>query len=395
MANQKPPVLPTWGEGMHPTDTHQPPNTEIIAGWPHSDIAPPRQYFNWFFNWVMGGVRYLCSRGLPDWDAAETYGVGATVIGDNGKVYRSKVANNINHKPSGSSGQWKLAFYETDEADARFAPKVQTANGISALQQKDTQHDASLSAHETELRRLDSVKFDKAGGPVSGAINMPASPTNGTGPGYKFDADTGMTSPGEGALDMFLNSVRALALRLGGGGQAAQQQMVLNDPNAGTIGIGFMGATAGSLRLRNGIFEFVNPDGSGTMKLSVATTNAGVTSTDAVNAASLINYAHHIQGAGQIGLRLGSFLLMSGYEAFPDVSAGTVSRKTISVQGYAFPPTVFISWGKPEGIGAGSQLNIWYDNVSGSSFQIAAEEPSGGTYVQVGGVSWCTIGIAS
>ena len=104
MALTKPPVLPAWAEGGEKV---QPSDAEIQAGWPLSNVPPSRQRFNWILNFLANGVRYFARRGLPDYDAAETYLTGDCVIGDDGKTYRSLKDNNIKNVPSASSAWWE------------------------------------------------------------------------------------------------------------------------------------------------------------------------------------------------------------------------------------------------------------------------------------------------
>lgn len=104
MAIIKPPVLPTWADSG---DKVQPSNVEIATGWPVTNVPPSRQRFNWFFNYVMNGVRYFSRRGLPDWDAVESYMTGDVIIGDDNLTYRSLINSNLNHVPSTSPSQWR------------------------------------------------------------------------------------------------------------------------------------------------------------------------------------------------------------------------------------------------------------------------------------------------
>lgn len=80
MAITPPPVVPAWAEtATDPTDIDQPTNGFIQTGWPLSAVPPSRQFFNWVLNFCANGVRYLARMGMKDWDAAETYAVGAIV----------------------------------------------------------------------------------------------------------------------------------------------------------------------------------------------------------------------------------------------------------------------------------------------------------------------------
>lgn len=129
----KPDVLPVWASSG---DSVQPVNSDIQLGWQKSTIPPSRQRFNWILGYVMQGVRYLCRRGLPDWDASETYFSGDRVIGDDGYTYYSLVDNNLNHAPSTSSGHWDLWAFTKTQADARYALKTQ--GGVLTVRVVDT-----------------------------------------------------------------------------------------------------------------------------------------------------------------------------------------------------------------------------------------------------------------
>lgn len=104
MAITKPPVLPAWAESG---DKVTPSNAEIQVGWPLSSIPPSRQRFNWLLNFLANGIRYFSRRGLPDYDAAETYMTGDRIIGDDGKTYRSLIDNNTAQTPSAQPSKWE------------------------------------------------------------------------------------------------------------------------------------------------------------------------------------------------------------------------------------------------------------------------------------------------
>jgi hypothetical protein len=108
----KPPVLPTWADTG---DKVQPTNAEIQAGWPLSAVPPSRQRFNWLQNFLFNAVRYFSRRGLPDYDAAETYLIGDRVLGSDNNVYRSLVNANTGNNPTVSPSQWRK--WGSDDAD--------------------------------------------------------------------------------------------------------------------------------------------------------------------------------------------------------------------------------------------------------------------------------------
>lgn len=118
MAITKPPVLPAWAESG---DKVTPSNAEIQVGWPLSSIPPSRQRFNWLLNFLANGIRYFSRRGLPDYDAAETYMTGDRIIGDDGKTYRSLIDNNTAQTPSTSPIKWE----EWAPTLSRFAALIQ------------------------------------------------------------------------------------------------------------------------------------------------------------------------------------------------------------------------------------------------------------------------------
>jgi hypothetical protein len=105
MALTRPTVLPVWADTG---DKTQPTDGEIAVGWPVTSIPPSRQRFNWFFNWVSNGVRYLTRRGIPDWVETEPYKIGdrqQSLV--NGKTYVSIVDDNINFEPSANPAKWE------------------------------------------------------------------------------------------------------------------------------------------------------------------------------------------------------------------------------------------------------------------------------------------------
>lgn len=119
MSITKPAVLPAWADSG---DKVQPTNAELQVGWPVSSIPPSRQRFNWILNYVANAVRYFSRRGIPDYDAAETYMTGDRIIGDDGKTYRSLIDTNLAQTPSSSPTKWEpWATTVTAATDPTFA----------------------------------------------------------------------------------------------------------------------------------------------------------------------------------------------------------------------------------------------------------------------------------
>lgn len=103
MSITKPPVLTAWADAG---DKVQPSAAELSVGWPLSTTPPSRQRFNWVLNYVMNAVRYFSRRGMPDYDATETYMIGDRVIGDDGKTYKCIADNTTALAPSSNSAKW-------------------------------------------------------------------------------------------------------------------------------------------------------------------------------------------------------------------------------------------------------------------------------------------------
>ena len=123
MSNPQPPVLPNWGSGATDSgDMVQPSNAQIIAGWPESSTPPERQYFNWFFNFVMGAINYFLQRGLSDYASWQTYGTNDRCIGNDGNTYVSLQDANNGHTPSGSPTWWATWGYTAAQLSGLFAP---------------------------------------------------------------------------------------------------------------------------------------------------------------------------------------------------------------------------------------------------------------------------------
>ena len=111
MAITKPEVLPVWAESG---DVVQPTNAEIQVGWPAGATPPSRQRFNWILNYGMNGVRYLTRRGIPDWDADDTYSAGDRVQGPDGLTYES-LTTNTGATPASSPSDWRRWGLTPDE----------------------------------------------------------------------------------------------------------------------------------------------------------------------------------------------------------------------------------------------------------------------------------------
>ena len=105
----RPEVLSPWADTG---DKTEPSGSEVSAGWPLTGLAPSRQRFNWVLWYATQGLRYLSSRGIADYSADETYQQHALCIGDDGRIYRSRINSNTGHTPSSSPTQWEV--FEAD-----------------------------------------------------------------------------------------------------------------------------------------------------------------------------------------------------------------------------------------------------------------------------------------
>ncbi len=104
MALTRPVIIPPWAETGDKSS--QPSDSDIQAGWPLTTTPPSRQKFNWLLNFLANGVRYLTARGVADWNNGETYAKNSICIGDDGRLYQSIQASNLNNTPSTSASYW-------------------------------------------------------------------------------------------------------------------------------------------------------------------------------------------------------------------------------------------------------------------------------------------------
>jgi hypothetical protein len=102
----KPLVRPAWAQSALTTDIVDPGNEFVAAGFPRSAVPPVRQILNWVLNYCTNAVRYLCRRGIADYDPAETYALHDVVRGDDNCLYQSLGDDNVGHVPSKSLVHW-------------------------------------------------------------------------------------------------------------------------------------------------------------------------------------------------------------------------------------------------------------------------------------------------
>jgi hypothetical protein len=121
----KPQVRPAWAQTAPVTEIVDPGYEFAAGGFPRSGVPPVRQFLNWVLNYCTNGIRYLCRRGISDFDPVETYGLHDVVRGDDNCLYRSLTGQNIGNLPSKSTVHWgSLGFYcrTAAEIDAGITP---------------------------------------------------------------------------------------------------------------------------------------------------------------------------------------------------------------------------------------------------------------------------------
>lgn len=99
-------AVPVWGNtAAGAPDLVEPTAPEVAAGWPLSPTPASRGRWNWALKYLFSGVRYLLQRGLPEWDAAETYPANAFVQ-KAGATYKSAAATTGNDPAIDDGSHW-------------------------------------------------------------------------------------------------------------------------------------------------------------------------------------------------------------------------------------------------------------------------------------------------
>lgn len=123
----KPAVRSAWAQVATGSDIQDPGDTYVSKGY-LIGTKPPRQYDNWVYNYTFSGIRYFCQRGIPDWDASETYAVGATVLSAGGAIYRCLNANSGQNPDTTTLGQyWDVPYIPTPIASDNTGRAASTA----------------------------------------------------------------------------------------------------------------------------------------------------------------------------------------------------------------------------------------------------------------------------
>jgi hypothetical protein len=111
MPISRPQVRPAWADTGDSADVVDPGNAFVTRGFPSSAVPPARQFLNWVLNYCTNGIRYLCRRGIADYDPTETYSVHDIVRGDDGGLYESQTRANVGNTPSTSSQWGSIGIY--------------------------------------------------------------------------------------------------------------------------------------------------------------------------------------------------------------------------------------------------------------------------------------------
>jgi hypothetical protein len=127
----KPAVFPAWAESElgNPANFVQPSAASVQAGWALSPIPPPRQYWNWFQNYVANGVRYFMQMGLAEYDAAETYRDHSRVVGPDDLTYRCIVSTTTGVAPGTNPAIWERWGFSIPEISAAQLTQPTQAHG--------------------------------------------------------------------------------------------------------------------------------------------------------------------------------------------------------------------------------------------------------------------------
>jgi len=94
-----------WGLTVDPGDIYEPSDGLKRSGYTGTP-APVYEIFNWLLNRIYSWVAYLRSRGVPDYDATETYNTGDFVQYTDGRLYqRIGVSSSQGTAPT-NAGYW-------------------------------------------------------------------------------------------------------------------------------------------------------------------------------------------------------------------------------------------------------------------------------------------------
>lgn len=211
----KPTVIPAWAENAaNPADIITMANTDVATGWPLSGTPPSRQRFNFLINWASAGVRYFMQRGLPDYDATETYAVGGCVIGNDGGTYRSLVANNVGNTPSTSPASWTPWALTLVQINASQLTQATQGTGDASSKVASTSFVANAI---TQVSSVLTTAYTAAITAAVNALNASIAAVNGTAVNAQNTANAANTaaSTAQGSANSALTQIGTLNGKFG------------------------------------------------------------------------------------------------------------------------------------------------------------------------------------
>lgn len=260
MAITKPPVLPAWAESG---DRVTPSNAEIQVGWPLSSIPPSRQRFNWLLNFLANGTRYFSRRGLPDYDAAETYMIGDRIIGDDGKTYRSLIDTNLAQTPSASPTKWERWALTLAEMYTSLTTPAQFDNSVKPATTAFVKSSGLQSSSFIAIAATSAIGLNAVGGTV--LLNSVATPFTATLPAAStvpsgcriefMNVNTGVATVARAGADtIFVNNGVVTSFAIPQGDTLTLESNGVNSWYAvgGSMQLGFATGSFGSSLAANG-----------------------------------------------------------------------------------------------------------------------------------------------
>ncbi len=162
----KPSKLPEWNttqvNSTEPDQDHKDEGWLAPGGVPEK---PPFQTFNYWMNEVFRWIKAWNDDGLPSWDSATDYPVGATILRSDGQICRSLQTPNINQDPTSTPAYW------VTEWDKNTAPDTDTTITIARAALSGVS-DAMVLGHVDNAAIADAAISQTASGQTS--VNSPA-----------------------------------------------------------------------------------------------------------------------------------------------------------------------------------------------------------------------------
>jgi len=158
----KPNLTKVWA-GSAPIGNVVDPDIATAGKFEQGWIAeiPDFEHFNYLLNNMSQALAHINEHGIPRWDSATSYPIGAWVMDDNKKIYVS-FTTSIGEDPSTSPGSWRLFYDEIPKANTFIYGLVKTSTS-------GTGNASDIAASES----LANTKVSKtANSVVSGTIRV-------------------------------------------------------------------------------------------------------------------------------------------------------------------------------------------------------------------------------